>query len=342
MGVHTGCLLPSITFAIFTAKPCEFYHLCVVIICSASTYQVYLADWCTFHILNTWSIFKSSQSGVTLCFQFVSTTSASSSATASASVSTSAKTFPSHVKTIWAKPLIFGTKNIWVWGNVLDDIFLTLTQGHGWGIHSQKFACLQDLVRTTHWITIKSGNVVALVMVITWLDFGVILLKTVGKFSFKKVKHYFGHISAMVGPIDVKWKGSALVGYWVQYVTLTSLMTLTLDVSRSNFEIALSQELLVWFDVKWKGSESVWYWADCMTLPFDHTHDLDLGVSRSESEIALSQEWGGRLTMNEKDVSHPFMTMILTCVTVVGWADVQDSDQGDFRLRHAVDISSFW
>ena len=40
-----------------------------------------------------------------------------------------------------------------------------------------------------------------------------------------------------------------------------------------------------------------------MTLPFDHTHDLDLGVSRSESEIALSQEWGSRLTMNEKDVS---------------------------------------
>ena len=40
-------------------------------------------------------------------------------------------------------------------------------------------------------------------------------------------------------------------------------------------------------------------------LALDHIHDLDLGVSRSESEIALSQEWGGRLTINEKDVSHP-------------------------------------
>ena len=77
-----------------------------------------------------------------------------------------------------------------------------------------------------------------------------------------------------------------------------------------------------------------------MTLPFDHTHDLDLGVSRSESEIALCQEWGSLLTMNEKDASHPFMTMILTCVTMVGWADVPDSDRGDFRHRHAVDISS--
>ena len=94
-------------------------------------------------------------------------------------------------------------------------------------------------------------------------------------------------------------------------------------------------------DVKWKGIELIWHWADCMTLPFDHTHDLDLGVSRSESEIALSQEWGGRLTMNEKDVSHPFMTMVLTCVTMVGWTDVPDSDRGDFRHRRAVDVSSY-
>ena len=62
---------------------------------------------------------------------------------------------------------------------------------------------------------------------------------------FFKVKHRFGHISGMVGPIDVKVKrkGSASVGYWVQYVTLTfdltQVMTLTLYVSRSNFEIAL-------------------------------------------------------------------------------------------------------
>ena len=49
----------------------------------------------------------------------------------------------------------------------------------------------------------------------------------------------------------------------------------------------------------------------------------------------------GRLTWNEKGVSHPFKTMILTCVTMVVWADVPDSDRGDFRRRRAVDISSF-
>ena len=80
-----------------------------------------------------------------------------------------------------------------------------------------------------------------------------------------------------------------------------------------------------------------------MTLPFDHTHDLDLGVeiSRSESEIAFSQEWDGRLK-NEKDVSHPFMTMILTSVTMVGWADVLDSDWDDFRCRRAIHIPSYF
>ena len=72
---------------------------------------------------------------------------------------------------------------------------------------------------------------------------------------------------------------------------------------------------------------------------YDLDLDLDLGVSRSESEIFLSQEWDGRLTCNEKDVSHSFVTIILTSVTMVCWADVPDSDWGNFRCRRAVDIS---
>ena len=47
---------------------------------------------------------------------------------------------------------------------------------------------------------------------------------------FFMVKHYFGHISGMVGPIDVKQKGSALVGYWVPYVTLTFDLPHDLDL----------------------------------------------------------------------------------------------------------------
>ena len=49
-------------------------------------------------------------------------------------------------------------------------------------------------------------------------------------------------------------------------------------------------------------------------LAFYHTHDLDLGVSRSKSEKALSLVWDSWLTWNRKDVSHPFMTMILISV----------------------------
>ena len=169
-----------------------------------------------------------------------------------------------------------------------------------------------------------------------------------GKFSLKILdvffqgQHYFGHISEMVGRIDVKRKGGALVGHWVQYVTLTFDLTHDLDLGcfKVKFRNSSISRIVGLIDVKWKGSKLIWYWANCMTLPFDHTHDLDLGVSRSESEIVLSQEWGSRLTMNEKDVSHPFMTMILTCVTMVAWADVPDSDRGDFRRRRAVDISS--
>ena len=115
-------------------------------------------------------------------------------------------------------------------------------------------------------------------------------------------------------------------------------------VSRSNFEIAVSQELLlVWCEMKRKRIDRILGWLRYMILPFafDHTHDLDLGVSRSESWITLSQEWDGRLTWNEMNVSHPFMTMILTRVTMLGWADVPDSDRGDFKRRRAVDISSF-
>ena len=121
---------------------------------------------------------------------------------------------------------------------------------------------------------------------------------------FFKVKHYFGHISGIVGPINVKWKESPSVGYWVQYVTLTFDPTHDLDLG--NFKVKFRNSsisgIVGLIDVKWKRGELIWYWADCMTLPFDHTHDLDLGVeiSRSEYEIALSQEWDGRLNGTKK------------------------------------------
>ena len=47
---------------------------------------------------------------------------------------------------------------------------------------------------------------------------------------FFKVKHSTGHISGMVGLIDVKWKGGEPVWYWVNYVTLTFDLSHDLDL----------------------------------------------------------------------------------------------------------------
>ena len=115
---------------------------------------------------------------------------------------------------------------------------MTLTQGHCCDIHKHKFVCLQDKVRTTQPITTKLGSYIPLVMVITWLDFGgilweiLVLANFLRKFWmwFFKVKQSIGHISGMVGPIDVKRKGGTLVGYWVNYVTLTFDLTHDLDL----------------------------------------------------------------------------------------------------------------
>ena len=122
---------------------------------------------------------------------------------------------------------------------------MTLTRGLGCDIDKQKFVCLQDKVRTTQPITTKLDNYISLVMLSTWLDFGGILLETLFlsnflwkfRMCFFKVKHSIGHISGMVGPIDVKRKGGALVGYWVNYVTFTFDLThdLHLVVSRSRW-----------------------------------------------------------------------------------------------------------
>ena len=149
-----------------------------------------------------------------------------------------------------------------------------------------------DKVRTTYRITTKHGSFIALVLCITWLDLEFGLDLHFGKFSLK-VKHYFDHISGMIDLIDGKRKGSAPVGYWVQYVTLTLDLTHDLDIGcfKIKFRNSSISGIVGLIDLKWKRSELIWYLADCMTLPFDHTHDFDLGVeiSRSESEIALSQ-----------------------------------------------------
>ena len=162
------------------------------------------------------------------------------------------------------------------------------------------------------------------------------------KFSWK-ISDMFFQGRTLFGHIDwCETKRKSIV--WILGIICDLDLWLTHDLYLGCFKVKFRNSCVSGIDgvlnVKWEGNKLIGYWADCMTLPFHHTHDLDLGVSTSEFEIALSQEWDSRLTWNEEDASHPFMTIILTSEIMVVWADVLDNDQGDFRHQHAVDISS--
>ena len=119
--------------------------------------------------------------------------------------------------------LWYSGQRIYGYGECTEWLSMTLTQGHSCGIDKQKFACLLDKVRNNHPITTERNSFIAVVMFITCWNFeGVLLTNFIlvnfllkFRMCFFKVKHYFGHILGMVGPIDVKQKGSASVGYWV-------------------------------------------------------------------------------------------------------------------------------
>ena len=56
-------------------------------------------------------------------------------------------------------------------------------------------------------------------------------------------------------------------------------------------------------DMERKGFESIGCYTHFVTFNFDLNHDLDLEFSRSNFEKVVSQEWDGRLTWDERDVS---------------------------------------
>ena len=152
-------------------------------------------------------------------------------------------------------------------------------------------------MRTTDPITTKHGSFIAMVMVITWFDFGQVLLEIVVLKNFlQKFRMWFFKVKTLFwaylrnGWSDVKWKGRASVEWWVWYVTLTFDLTHDLDLGcfKVKFWNSCISGIIDLIDVKRKGTKLKGYRADYMTLPFDHTHDLDLGVSRSESERAVA------------------------------------------------------
>ena len=77
-----------------------------------------------------------------------------------------------------------------------------------------KNSCLHNKVRTTYPITTQRASLIALVIIIAWSDFEDVLLEAVissnfllkFQMCFYMVEYYYGHISGMVGVIDVKRK----------------------------------------------------------------------------------------------------------------------------------------
>ena len=121
----------------------------------------------------------------------------------------------------------------------------------------------REQVRTSYPITTKLRSHMPLVMLLTWLNFGGILLEKFYWLFFFKI-------------LDVFYRGQPL--YWPY----------------------LRNDWSNW--LKTTRSTLTGYWANCVTTIFDLISDLDLRFSRVNFEIALSQEWEGWFIWKEKDV----------------------------------------
>ena len=182
-------------------------------------------------------------------------------------------------------------------------------------------------MRTTQPITTKLGSYISLVM--TWLDHLIRLWSNsvrnpfFGKFSskisdvFVEVKHSIGHISGMVGPIDVKWKGGASVRYWVNYVTLTFDLTHGLDLwfFKVKFQNSCIWGIAIW--LMWNKKKANLLDTALWPHPWPWPCSLKVKVWNS---LIWGMGVGHWLTQKKRAVSRSFMTMIVShlCVTMVG------------------------
>ena len=78
----------------------------------------------------------------------------------------------------------------------------------------------------------------------------------------------------------MEWKWCESIGCWIHHVALTFDIThdLGLGFLRSNFQIAISQELegrLTWNE---RDVSRIWYWTHFATLNFELKHDMTLNL----------------------------------------------------------------
>ena len=149
------------------------------------------------------SIIKSPQSGVTLCFQFVSAASASAAA---------AKTFASHVKThsVESPSMVDPQWNIWYWGSKWNLHTLCWSAvGCEWGTTSVYFGI-------THVCFIPSRLLVFVVEPQYLLQYFLFLSKVSFELhiqNLQKMSCWFKIWMGFVGPILIKLWTSSIWGF---------------------------------------------------------------------------------------------------------------------------------
>ena len=274
---------------------------------------------------------ESSRSVLTLYFHFVSTITASTTA--------AAMTFTRHFNTVLVKPYIFGTEK-----HGSGEMYWMTFKWRLWHwLRKNLFVCTikwEPLIQSLQNLVVISP----LVMLITWSDYGGILLKNIFLANFflqfwsnTRPYHRNGWSNFM------KWKESALV--WI----LGEICDLDLwphpwpwpwIFSRSNFKIAVSQEVLFWLMWSKKEVNQILDWLhDLAVWPHPWPWPWSLKVKVWNRPISgrgglIDMVWKGcEWSIHDCDID--------LYVTMVGWVNIPDSDRGGFRHRCAIDISSW-
>ena len=137
------------------------------------------------------------------------------------------KGFKASFEFLLVKPfvfhLIFGTKKVYVWKSVPDNLFMTLTKAIAVALINKNLLVCMIKWEANHcktWQIYPPSHGYYLIRLIWWFFFFFFHFFSIFQMCVFKVKYSIGHISGMVAPMDMKRKGSASVGYWVIYVTL--------------------------------------------------------------------------------------------------------------------------
>ena len=103
--------------------------------------------------------------------------------------------------------------------------------------------------------------------------------------------------------LTLDFQGQILKMLYQELRTVTSPMTLTLNYQGQILKKGRNSRMGYPIDMEQKGCESTEGWSHVVTCNFVLNHDLNIEFSTLNLEIAVPQEWDGRSTWNERDMS---------------------------------------